>query len=218
MIAARLGTSAQPNPEESRIRRAMTLAAAALALSYPFLVYFGWQRVNPRLFVGGAIIVLSVRFFASGARVNREMWKDVAWPWLFPAGFLGVTFLIGRRSLFLYWPAVMSATFLFIFGNTLRHPPPLVERFARLQKPNLTPAEIGYCRKVTQLWCLFLTGNAVIALVLTQRNLLKAWTLYNGLISYFLIGSLMTLEFVYRHWRFRPEGARLTRWMDRWSR
>ena len=32
---------------------------------------------------------------------------------------------------------------------------------------------------------------------------LEVWTLYTGLVSYLLIGTLFAIEFVYRHWRFR---------------
>jgi len=189
-----------------------------LGLTYPFLVYVGWQRVNPRLFLGGAILLFGLRFGLTGSRGNRSQWKDVAWPWLFPAAFLGVAFLFGRRSLYLYWPVVISATLLFVFSRTLAHPPTLVERFALLQKSELTPGEIAYCRKVTQAWCLFFITNGIIAWGLALEGSLKIWTLYNGLISYLLIGTLMTSEYIYRHWRFRPKGALLTQWINRWSR
>ncbi len=202
----------------SRITSGIFFAATALGLTYPFLVYIGWQRVNPRLFMGGAFLLFGLRFCLTGSRMDRSQWKDMAFPWLLPAVFLLISFLFGRRKLVLYWPTVISKALLIAFGRTLAHPPTLVERFALLQKPELTPAEIAYCRKVTQLWCLFFIGNGAIALYLARLSSLKAWTLYNGLISYFLIGGLMSLEYGYRHWRFRPKGALLTEWINRWSR
>ena len=108
-------------------------------------------------------------------------------------------------------------TQLFVFGRTLLHPPTLVERFALLQKPELTPVEIAYCRKVTQLWCFFFVVNGLIAAVLASAGSLKVWTLYTGFISYLLIGVVMSGEYLYRHWRFRPKGALLTEWMTHWN-
>src|SRR5580704_11915649 len=95
-----------------------------------------------------------------------------------------VYFLYRRRSPVLYWPVVVSATLLVVFGRTLFHPPTLVERFARLQKSELTPEEVRYCRRVTQLWCLFFIGNGSLAWVLAHGSSLRAWALYTGLISY----------------------------------
>jgi uncharacterized membrane protein len=40
-------------------------------------------------------------------------------------------------------------------------------------------------------------------LYLTFYASLEAWTLYNGVVAYVLMGLLFSLEFLYRHWRFR---------------
>jgi uncharacterized membrane protein len=115
--------------------------------------------------------------------------------------------LIWRRSappaFLLYWPVLVCAAFLFSFGRTLWSPPPFVERFARLQNPNLGPVEVAYCRRVTQVWCLFFIVNGSIALALALKGSLKAWALYCGCISYLLIGALFAAEYLYRRWRFR---------------
>jgi uncharacterized membrane protein len=198
--------------------RGVSFVIAALTISYPFLIYSGWERVNPRWLLGGAILLFGLRFFLVGQRGDSSPWKAFAWPWVLPLGFLLMAFVWGRQSLCLYWPVVVSAALLLTFGRTLISPPSLVERFARLQKSELTPEEIMYCRRVTQLWCLFFVVNAAIAGVLAQGGSLRVWTLYNGLISYLLVGGFMALEYTYRHWRFRPKGALLTTWIDRWSR
>jgi uncharacterized membrane protein len=201
----------------SWITRSVSFAAAVLGFTYPFLIYSGWHRINPRLFLGGAIVLFGLRVGLSASRMNRRQWTELGWPWMLPGLFLLIAFLVGRRSLFLYWPAVISLTLLVVFGRTLLHPPTLVERFALLQKSELTPVEVVYCKKITQLWCLFFVANGALALILAQAGSLKSWTLYNGLISYLLVGGLMTSEYVYRHWRFRPKDAVLTKWMNRWS-
>jgi uncharacterized membrane protein len=197
--------------------KVFSLAVAALILTYPFLVYFGWQRISPRLIMGAAIVLFGLRLLFAASRLSRSQCKELAEPWLFPAAFLLIAFAIGRRTLILYWPATISTALLFAFGRTLAHPPTVVELFARVQKSILTDEEIAYCRNVTRIWCLFFMANGSIALWLAWGGSLREWTLYNGMISYLLIGTLMASEYFYRHWRFRPEGHLLSNWMNRWT-
>lgn len=79
----------------------------------------------------------------------------------------------------------------------------MVERFARLQVPDLPEAEVAYTRSVTRVWCVFFVINGSIALVLALMDDIEAWALFTGLISYLLIGALFAVEYVYRHWKFR---------------
>jgi uncharacterized membrane protein len=198
--------------------RLLSALLVLLTLSYPFLVYFGWQRVPPRLLLGASILLFASRFVLSLSWASREQWKGAALPWILPVIFLVIAFVVGRRAFYFYWPSVISASLLFTFARTLWRPPPLVERFARLQKPVLSAEEVAYCRKVTQLWCLFFFANGSVSLELALGGALYTWALYNGFISYFLIGAFFSAEYLYRHWRFRPKGAWLSEWMNRWIR
>jgi acyl-coenzyme A synthetase/AMP-(fatty) acid ligase/uncharacterized membrane protein/3-hydroxymyristoyl/3-hydroxydecanoyl-(acyl carrier protein) dehydratase len=56
----------------------------------------------------------------------------------------------------------------------------------------------AYCRKVTALWCLFFTGNGVIAALTVFRGSEAVWALYNGGISYILMGILFGVELIVR--------------------
>jgi 3-hydroxymyristoyl/3-hydroxydecanoyl-(acyl carrier protein) dehydratase len=78
----------------------------------------------------------------------------------------------------------------------------MVEVFARLRHEHLDEEQIAYCRKVTVLWSAFFLLNGSISLGLAVRGDLEAWTLYNGLIGYILVGLLFAGELVYRHFRF----------------
>ena len=49
------------------------------------------------------------------------------------------------------------------FAGSLRDGTPLVERFARMQVDDLSPAEIDYCRKVTRSGASFFVLNGSIA-------------------------------------------------------
>ncbi len=79
----------------------------------------------------------------------------------------------------------------------------MVERFARSQVDDLSLAEVHYCRRVTQVWCGFFFANGSTALYLALVRDIESWTLFTGLISYVLIGTLFGCEYIYRQWRFR---------------
>jgi uncharacterized membrane protein len=68
---------------------------------------------------------------------------------------------------------------------------------ARLQEPDLPESGVLYTRKVTLVWCAFFIMNAATALY-TCFESIEIWTLYNGLISYLLAGSLFAGEWIVR--------------------
>ena len=105
--------------------------------------------------------------------------------------------LFKEATWFLYYPVAVNAVLLCIFSFSLRQPQSLVEQFAGLQDPHLNTKGIAYTRKVTQVWCLFFCFNGAVALA-TCSMPLSYWTLYNGFISYFLIGLLFAIELFIR--------------------
>jgi uncharacterized membrane protein len=100
---------------------------------------------------------------------------------------------------------LISAGLLSLFALSLKFGPPLVERLARLREPELPPHAVRYTRRVTQAWVLFFLGNGLIAAALTLWAPLAWWTLYNGLISYLLMGVLFAVEWLVRQ-RVRGQG------------
>jgi uncharacterized membrane protein len=84
-------------------------------------------------------------------------------------------------------------------GLFLLRPPTVIERIVRLRKPDLDEAVSSYLRQVTMVWLCFFIVNAGISAGTAIWGSLEAWTLYNGLISYLLIGSIFTGEFAVRH-------------------
>ena len=83
---------------------------------------------------------------------------------------------------------------------------PRPERMARLTQPDLPESGVRYTRAVTQIWCGFFVLNAALSSWTIYLDNLRVWTLYNGLISYLLMGSLFVGEWLYRpHYRKRFE-------------
>ena len=78
----------------------------------------------------------------------------------FPILYMIVIYF-GRHSFWFCWPMLISFGLLYSFARTLWVPPPMVERFARRQKVDLSPDEVRYCRQVTLVWCGFFILNGL---------------------------------------------------------
>ncbi len=107
------------------------------------------------------------------------------------------------------YPVLVSAIFLSVFGYSLISPPPIIERIARLSEPDLPPSAIIYTRRVTQVWCLFFIINGSISLGTVFLASPTVWYLYNGVVSYLLIGLLFGAEYLVRLRFKRRLGRRL---------
>jgi len=97
----------------------------------------------------------------------------------------------------------MNVLFIFAFGLTLFQGPPMIYRFAVLTDKSIpnSPGEkriAEYCRKVTIVWVLFFVFNGSAALLTILSGSDALWSVYNGGISYILIGTLFAGEYIIR--------------------
>lgn len=160
---------------------------------YPIAIYFSLGRIEPRWI---ALLLLSVAVMRA-LTSPEKFWRYAAAAALLLA--LLSMYLNHATPLKLY-PVVVSVTLLSVFAISLWHPPSIIERFARLQDPALPDEAIPYTRKVTIIWCVFFILNGTIALLTAIYASDRIWALYNGLISYCLIGLLFAGE-----WLVRPK-------------
>jgi uncharacterized membrane protein len=171
--------------------RAVTAVAWLLTLAYPFLVWFGIGRWDLRWLAAGLLLIAVAR--ALGTR-DRRWWIAAA-----GTGALVVATLLADNALPLkLYPVLVNAVLLGVFGLSLRFPPSLIERLARLHEPDLPPSGVAYTRKVTLVWCAFFVVNGAIALATALWASDKAWALYNGLVAYLLMGALFLGEWLVR--------------------
>lgn len=99
-------------------------------------------------------------------------------------------------------PVLIHTSMFLLFYGSLRSGAPLIERFARLDFPELPPGIAEYCRKVTWVWAAFFAANIVwcSALAIWAGN--GFWALYNGVVIYVLLGLLIVSEYVWRRLRY----------------
>ncbi len=185
-------------------RASLPRALVAAGVAYPFLVYAGLPYLQAR-----ALVLLGLAAVLARLLLVRQVAALAVWtaPLLAGAACLTVLAVLDPPWSVLAYPVVMNLAACGAFAVTLRHPPSLVERIARLREPALSPGGVGYTRRVTQVWAGFLAGNAAVAACVAIWGTLAQWTLWNGLVSYLLMGALFAGEMLIRRQVQRRDGA-----------
>ncbi|MBL0513096.1 hypothetical protein [Aeromonas media] len=179
------------------------LAGGALLL-YPLAVYWGLTRASQTPLLLALLLIFSLRLLPGLLKGRSRLGPLPEWLWLgrllacIGLGLTLLSALFSARHWLLYYPLAVSLSLLCLFGWSLTRPMSLVERLARLQDPDLPAAAIGYTRRVTQVWCGFFVINGTLAAFTIWHGDLALWSLYNGLISYVLMGCLMGGEYLVR--------------------
>lgn len=179
------------------------VAAIVLGVTYPVLVYLGLTRLPTRTVAIGLVAI------AAALVVSRA--RGLTWPALRGAlvpvlptvlagGLAGIT---GERWALLAAPVLINLGLLGAFAGSLRPGRvPMIERFARLQEPDLGPAQCAHCRQVTWWWIGFFAANAGLSAGLATAAPFEWWALWCGGLAYVAIGALMAGEWIVRRWRF----------------
>lgn len=175
----------------------LTGLSGALLLAWPFLVWFGLAHNSLHWLVPLMTLLLVLRL--SLARRTPGPIRFI----IQSAALAGIVLCAGSsvlksHQLLLFYPVVINAVMLCVFGVSLFTTMPLVERLARLQHPDLPPQGVLYTRRVTQIWCVFFIINGATALFTALRGDMALWTLWNGMIAYLLMGMLMAGEWLVR--------------------
>ena len=163
-----------------------------LSILYPALIYFGNRYLSPQvLALVLSVFVLGRRTSAFGVRTG---------PWFAAGGLLLAVLGFGLQNTLLLklYPVLVNGGLLAVFVASLRNPPTLAERIARLRTPNLPQVAVAYTRRVTQVWCVFFVGNGLVALWTALWSPDHAWFIYNGVIAYVLVGALFGGEWLVR--------------------
>ena len=172
--------------------RLIGLGLLLAGLLYPFAVYFGMEHFAPWQFglLLGSLWLARARF---GTRKPGSLWMAIT-----AIAFCLLLALFDSPLLLRWYPVLISAFMLGLFGLSLIVGPPIIERLARLREPQLPAKAIVYTRKVTIVWCVFFFCNGLLAAALTLWAPLSWWMLYTGLISYGLMGLLFAIEWLIR--------------------
>lgn len=166
-------------------------------IAYPVAVWCGLKNWGMSILAPLLIIAFILRLFTFRGKLNQLTFFGKA---MAVAGIvLVITSVVLREtSMLLYYPVAVNVLLLGLFFGSLFARQSLVERLARLSEPDLPPEGVVYTRRVTQVWCLFFVCNGSFALYTCLKGDVSLWALYNGGISYLLIGLLMGIEWIVR--------------------
>jgi len=177
-------------------------ARVALALGYPLVIYFALHWFEPRwvALAVAAAIVLRWRGRALG------MFAGLSWlSHAVIAGSLALSIgalLWNDETLLLLYPATISLALLALFGLSLRAPQSMVERMARIAHPVLPDEAVRWCRRWTEVWCVFFAVNAAVSIWSALGASREVWAIYNGFVVYLVMGALLGGEWLLRRHLF----------------
>ncbi len=178
-------------PGIATMARARMVVVAALSLAYPVLVYVAMGRFEPRW--------LSLLLFGLAVLRALSTRQPLWWAAAAGAGLLaGLATVLNQALPLKLYPALVNVVMLVVFATSLRFGPPLVERLARLQEPDLPDFAVAYTRRVTQVWCGFFVLNGGLALFTALYASDRVWMLYNGMLAYVMMGVLFAGEWLVR--------------------
>ena len=173
--------------------RLLQVVAVIVTLVYPLGVYFGLQYFEPRALVLFIIMIFGIRTLTLAKSPMNH------WLWLPLLTILGVWIWISNTEIGLkFYPVLVNLSLFVLFGLSILHPPSIVEKFARLRGTEISPKIVSYTRKVTLVWCGFFLVNASIALITCLWATIHIWAIYNGLVSYCMIGAIFFIEYLVR--------------------
>ena len=170
---------------------------SVFVITYPFMIFYALQQNIAVKFIG--IILLMVVIFSFLHNKNKSIFLIGLTLCLFVVFF--------NQEIFLkLYPVLMNATVGTIFAWSL-HKTPLITKFAqKMQKTPLDKNKLIYTRCATIAWTIFMFINTVVSLITVFLSN-EIWTLYNGFISYVLIGIMMLSEYIVRQ-RFKKCSVR----------
>ena len=177
----------------------LNAVTAAVMAVWPFFVLYAVTNGLMTLLLAGTACVLGVRLALALAGRGETARSGRL---LSAAGLVlvGLAALLDEADWMLWYPVLVNASLLSVFGASLFSGMPVVERLARLGlrgKP-LPPEGVAYTRRVTAVWCGFFVVNGSIAVATILADDLTLWALWNGGLSYVAIGCLMGGEYLYR--------------------
>jgi uncharacterized membrane protein len=178
--------------------KAVTLTQILLWLAYPAVIFFGIEYLQPRYIALLLALLLIVRWRNEAKSLLSEMTQIYLVVFSVLLLVIMLTTITNNETLLRLYPALVNGGMLFIFGYSLKSPPSMIERFARLHEPMLNESGVRYTRQVTQAWCVFFVLNGCVAVFTALFASREAWSLYNGFIAYILMGIMFACEWLVR--------------------
>jgi len=166
---------------------------------YPFIIYFGIQ-VLPASFFGLVLVVLLAMRYGVLLPGERPILLPIL---LIFAAYAIVAMVLKSTQMLLYYPALVNFCLCAVFVGSLRQGEPLLLRIVRARGMPVSKHGPKYLGRLTIVWACFFAANGAVSMW-TATLPIEVWTLYNGLLSYFLVAALAGGEWLFRrHYKRR---------------
>ena len=185
----------------------LKVLAIVSAILYPIIIYItlSYFEAGPRVLALVLVFIAIVYFIAHTDNARGEPIKRIQfWGMIAAATSLAViTFFTENAGVVKFYPVSINLFLLFSFSITLIRPPNMIFRFAMMQDKSIKESKKkgdieAYCKKVTFIWIIFFIFNGMTAVLTALIASHFIWALYNGLISYILIGMILLIELLVR--------------------
>ncbi|MBL4774272.1 MAG: septation protein IspZ [Alcanivoracaceae bacterium] len=170
----------------------------ALFLAYPFIIYYGllkyalWQIA----LVISVLAGLRAFVFKDG---QSQIAKIGFYGSLCLMAFSFLSIVLNNNGWLKLYPIIISLMFFVVFFSSLFSDKTTIQRFAEIKEKNIDAKKQSYMYKLTIIWCVFFVINMIISTYTMLYLSFQQWTLYNGFISYIIMGLLIVIELAYRH-------------------
>lgn len=204
---ATAGASPASTAPRGKLGLVLGIVNGTLVGIYPVAVWVGLSYLGTRavglLVVAFVVPMLALRLW----RADRaSFWAILRIP-LAILALVTLGVVLDDPRYVLAMPVLVNVVLLVMFGGSLAGGAmPMIERFARMQDPALTPPKVAHCRQFTWIWSAFFVLNGATAGLLAVLAPLSVWATYTGLVAYGLMGLLFSAEYVVRRIRFREYG------------
>lgn len=111
--------------------------------------------------------------------------------------FVIALFSYTRIFAFKLYPVCMNFFIFSVFFSSLFAKETVIQKFAKMIDGNLSGFAKVYTRNLTYVWCVFLFVNFLISLGTVFMSD-KVWMIYNGCLSYVLVGTFFVVEYIIR--------------------
>ena len=177
----------------------------AISVLYPVIVYCGYRYwgLSPRR-LSLMLLALAFYHFLNFTRSKSQVERGRTGIFVVLILVCALVAFLADNILFVkFYPVLVNLSLLSFFGFTLWKPPSFAFRMATIHNKSLEnspsfKAVERYCQKVTIAWCVFFVVNGSIAALTVFVGSDRIWSLYNGFISYILIGLFFIVEFFIR--------------------
>jgi uncharacterized membrane protein len=189
------------------VKRAFKILLTVASFLYPVFVLSGWLwlRLSPKYLVLGLAVIGVLYVLAHSENALRRGFRGLQfWVMISSIAVLGgITVLTQNASLLNFYPVLINLFLLVSFGLTWFKGPPMIYRLAVLRDKSIpaSPERESietYCTIVTHIWCVFFIQNTLISTATVFLGNPMIWSVYNGGVSYVLIGALLGGEYFYR--------------------